>query len=396
MSFLSLRGITKHYPGTEKPAVARFDLDIEKGEFISLLGPSGCGKTTTLRMLAGLVEPTSGDIEVDGKNLTRSPVHKRDMGMVFQSYALFPHLDVKQNVAFGLEMRKVGKTETRQRVEEVLDLVHLGHLGDRRTKALSGGQQQRVALARALVIRPKVLLLDEPLSNLDAKLRENMRDEIRSIQQKTGITTVFVTHDQDEALATSDRIVVMSEGNIEQIGAPRDIYEHPSSRFVATFIGRANLLEGDVIQSDDDHSVVDIAGIGRMPAMNEFRAVGRVTVLVRPHRIRLGVGPSGPGSDRPSIRGVVLTFSYVGDVVEYSVSAAGQTLSVQSLATSAGPVASGEEVRLSWDVEDAVVLRPDDTNASAARSAAPSAGHPGRPALSEEFDAARQTMKFVS
>lgn len=392
MSFLALRDITKHYPGTEKPAVSKFDLEIEKGEFISLLGPSGCGKTTTLRMLAGLVEPTSGEIEVDGQNLTHSPVHKRDMGMVFQSYALFPHLDVKQNVAFGLEMRKVGKAETRERVQEALDLVHLGHLGDRRTKALSGGQQQRVALARALVIRPKVLLLDEPLSNLDAKLRENMRDEIRSIQQKIGITTVFVTHDQDEALATSDRIVVMSEGNIEQIGAPRDIYEHPASRFVATFIGRANLLDGNVLETHGDLSVVEIEGIGRMPARNERHAAGRVTVLVRPHRIALDVTAV---EDRPSIVGVVTSSSYVGDVVEYSVDVAGRSLSVQALATHAGPVHAGQQVRLSWNPEDAVVLPADGDREQSASGTEEPIGLAGQ-AAPAGHSGAGQIVKFVS
>jgi putative spermidine/putrescine transport system ATP-binding protein len=353
MSFLTLKGITKRYPGTDQPAVSDFNLEIEQGEFISLLGPSGCGKTTTLRMLAGLVEPTSGEIHIAGKELTHSPVHKRDMGMVFQNYALFPHLDVKQNVAFGLEMRKLGKAEVRQRVQEALELVHLGHLRDRRTKALSGGQQQRVALARALVIRPKVLLLDEPLSNLDAKLRGSMRDEIRSIQQQTGITTVFVTHDQDEALATSDRIVVMSDGNIEQIGTPPEIYERPASRFVATFIGRANFFDGRTVESHDNAATVEIAGIGRIPATDAIASSGPVTVLVRPHHISIARAIEGS----TGLRGTVTNVVYVGDAVEYGVGlAGGKTVQVQSASTSVGPIAAGEAVTLSWGAGDARVL----------------------------------------
>jgi putative spermidine/putrescine transport system ATP-binding protein len=362
VSFLSLRGITKLYPGTDKPAVAGFDLDIEQGEFVSLLGPSGCGKTTTLRMLAGLVEPTSGQIRVADQDLTNSPVHKRDMGMVFQNYALFPHLDVKQNVAFGLEMRNVSKAEARERVAEALDLVHLGHLGDRRTKALSGGQQQRVALARALVIRPKVLLLDEPLSNLDAKLREKMRDEIRAIQQQVGITTVFVTHDQDEALATSDRIVVMSEGNVEQIGTPTDIYERPVSRFVATFIGRANLLEG-VVESRGGTATVTLPGLGDMPVTSGGATRGRSTVLVRPHRISLTPAGASAGGNRGRVTSAV----YVGDAVEYSVALpTGDALQVQTLSSAAGPIAPGTEVLVDWRAEDALVLG-DGASESTAR-----------------------------
>jgi len=361
VSFLALRGITKHYPGTDKPAVSGFDLDIEQGEFVSLLGPSGCGKTTTLRMLAGLVEPTSGQIRVADKDLTNSAVHKRDMGMVFQNYALFPHLDVKQNVAFGLEMRKVSKAEARQRVQEALELVHLGDLGDRRTKALSGGQQQRVALARALVIRPKVLLLDEPLSNLDAKLREKMRDEIRAIQQQVGITTVFVTHDQDEALATSDRIAVMSEGNVEQFGTPTEIYEHPKSRFVATFIGRANLLDGTVVESHGGTATVTIPGVGNMPASDGRGMTGPATVLIRPHRISVTTA----GTDGRGATGKVTNVVYVGDAVEYAVVLpSGSALQVQALSTGAGPIAQGTEVTVHWRAEDAIIL-PDEPSGQA-------------------------------
>lgn len=354
MPYLSLHGITKTYPGTDHPSVADFNLHVEEGEFISLLGPSGCGKTTTLRMIAGLIEPSAGRIQLDGTELTRTPVHKRDMGMVFQSYALFPHLDVKQNVAFGLQTRKVSKAETSKKVEAVLKLVQLGHLANRRIKQLSGGQQQRVALARALVVEPKVLLLDEPLSNLDAKLRETMRDEIRSIQQKVGITTIFVTHDQDEALATSDRIVVMSQGNIEQIGRPQEVYEHPANRFVATFIGRANLLAAQITSTTGGNAVVQIPGIGAMPALDDHGQIGNGTVMIRPHRIRI---ERVVGTDQ---HGEVRNVIYVGDAVEYSVGIAGNLIQVQTVSSMSGPMPVGTPVRVGWDPHDAVVLPTDE------------------------------------
>ncbi len=350
MSFLELKDISKRYPATDKPAVENFNLSIDKGEFISLLGPSGCGKTTTLRMLAGLIEPTGGSIVLDDTELTRLPVHRRDMGMVFQSYALFPHLDVKQNVAFGLDMRKVSKAETASRVREALELVHMGHLADRRIKALSGGQQQRVALARALVIRPKVLLLDEPLSNLDAKLRDVMRDEIRSIQQQVGITTVFVTHDQDEALATSDRIVVMSDGHVEQVGSPRDIYETPVNRFVATFIGQANLVKATLSGNGED-AVGTIDGLGPMPMRRDpAHRASVATVMIRPHRIN--VEPANSGTPHGTVTSVV----YVGDQVSYSIQAGGQPWSVQAVSAGARPLDVGTPVRMQWKRDDAVAL----------------------------------------
>ena len=239
--YLEISSLTKRYKEGITPAVADVSLSVAEGEFLALLGPSGCGKTTTLRMIAGLIDPTSGTVTVDGKDITHAPVHKRSVGMVFQSYALFPHLDVKSNVAYGLQMRRVPKAEITKRVADVLKLVRLDHLADRRITALSGGQQQRVALARAVVIHPQLFLMDEPLSNLDAKLRDAMRNEIRGIQQRMGITSVFVTHDQGEALTMADKIAVMSEGKLEQFGSPTDIYERPATRFVAEFVGQANL-----------------------------------------------------------------------------------------------------------------------------------------------------------
>ena len=244
MATVSLQHVTKRYG--DVVAVSDVTLAIEHGEFVALLGPSGCGKTTTLQMLAGFVEATSGDIVIDGKPMRGIPPHKRNIGVVFQSYALFPHLTVFDNVAFGLKMRDVERAQISDRVHRALGLVRLTGLDRRYPRALSGGQQQRVALARALVIEPAVLLLDEPLSNLDANLREQMRFEIREIQKRIGITTVFVTHDQNEAMAAADRLVVMSKGEIRQIGTAQDIYERPRDLFVATFIGHANLLHGKV------------------------------------------------------------------------------------------------------------------------------------------------------
>src|SRR5665648_2954 len=249
--YLTLENITKVFPAHgnvgEVTAVHNVSLEINKGELVTLLGPSGCGKTTTLRMIAGFEFPNEGKIILDGKEINSLPPHNRDMSMVFQSYAIFPHLTVYENVAYGLNVQRLNKKIISERVNQVLDLVHLEGLGDRPPGQLSGGQQQRVALARALVMEPKVLLMDEPLSNLDAKLREEMRTEIRLRQQQLSITSVYVTHDQIEAMTLSDRIVVMNQGIIEQIGTPVEVYRFPISRFVADFIGRANFVDGIVL-----------------------------------------------------------------------------------------------------------------------------------------------------
>jgi putative spermidine/putrescine transport system ATP-binding protein len=242
MSFLTLEKLSKVYG--DFAAARDIDLSVAKGEFVSLLGPSGCGKTTTLQMIAGLVEPTTGTITLDGRDITRETPNKRGLGIVFQSYALFPHMTVAQNVAFGLEMRKVAKAERDERVASMLGLVHLAPLAERYPRQLSGGQRQRVAIARALVIQPPVLLLDEPLSNLDAKLREEMQFELRRIQQRVGTTTIMVTHDQAEALSISDRVVVMEQGRMTQVDAPYRLYENPATPFISTFVGKMNRLEG--------------------------------------------------------------------------------------------------------------------------------------------------------
>jgi putative spermidine/putrescine transport system ATP-binding protein len=351
--YLALRGLAKSY-GEGKPAVAGIDLAAARGEFLTLLGPSGCGKTTVLRMIAGLVPPSSGRIAVDGTDITALPSHQRNMGLVFQNYALFPHLSVARNVAFGLEMRGAGRAAIERRVGESLALVRLEGLRRRMPRELSGGQQQRVALARALVIEPSLLLLDEPLSNLDAKLREELRDEIREIQRRLGITAIFVTHDQVEALTLSDRIAVMNEGRLEQLGTPTEIYEHPASEFVAAFIGRTNRIAATVAGSEGDGSLL-AAGALRFATATRLPAGAAVTAMVRPHRIRLGDN-SGGAANR--IRAQLRKIVFAGDVVQYEIAADGVILFVECPTASAaedGP-SVGDEVIASWRAADTLVF----------------------------------------
>jgi len=304
---VELQGCTKDYGGVR--AVDALDLAIFEGEFLSLLGPSGCGKTTTLSLIAGFVEPTAGRILIDGEDVTGRPAHLRGLGVVFQSYALFPHLSVFENVAFGLRERRVPAAEIGRRVNDALELVRLDRLGRQRPAELSGGMQQRVALARALVYRPRVVLLDEPLAALDKKLREGMRDELRAIQRSVGITTVFVTHDQAEALGLSDRIAVMSRGRIEQLGAPREIYERPANRFVADFIGASTVLRGRAVARD----LVALApGLTiRVAAGEALRTGEEVELAIRPERVRLAGGP-GEGTAEARVEGLV----YQGSLTE--------------------------------------------------------------------------------
>src|SRR6185295_5492660 len=249
MAFLTLTQVQKQFPGGGAAAVQDFNLDVARGEFVSFLGPSGCGKTTTLRMIAGFEKPTAGTITVDGKDITYKPPNQRNVGMVFQSYALFPNMTVADNIGFGLKVRKRPKAAIAKKVAELIDLMSLGGRADRYPWQMSGGQQQRVALARALAIEPEVLLLDEPLSALDAKIRIVLRKEIRAIQRQLGITTVYVTHDQEEALSLSDRVVVMSDGRIEQIGTPFEIYNFPATAFVASFVGTLNAIEAKIVDA---------------------------------------------------------------------------------------------------------------------------------------------------
>src|SRR5688500_18384538 len=283
MADLSLNGLSKHYG--DFYAVREVSLTIADGEFLVLLGPSGCGKTTTLRMIAGFIEPSAGHVRLAGQDVTLLPPWRRNAGMVFQSYALFPHMTVAQNVAFGLEMRKLSRADIERRLEEVLALVRLGGYGGRMPRQLSGGQHQRVALARALAIRPDVLLLDEPLSNLDAKLRQEVRVEIRELQRQLGLTTVMVTHDQEEALTMADRLVVMNEGSVRQVGTQRDLYERPADRFVAGFVGRTTFLAGSIeapgrFRSDGG---LALACTGGNP--------GRAALSLRPERVEIGLQP---------------------------------------------------------------------------------------------------------
>lgn len=323
--YLALENITKVFPPrggvSEVTAVHNISLDIKKGELVTLLGPSGCGKTTTLRMIAGFEFPTAGNIILDGKEINSLPPHKRDMSMVFQSYAIFPHLTVFENIAYGLNVQRLSKAVITARVNKVLDLVHLEGYGHRAPTQLSGGQQQRVALARALVMEPKVLLMDEPLSNLDAKLREEMRTEIRRIQKEMNITSVYVTHDQIEAMTLSDRIVVMNLGVIEQIGTPVEMYRYPTSRFVANFIGRANFVAGVVQEQNERELTAKALGevITLKNVQRQFDKQEAVTLIVRPEMIR--VKKTGE-----LFKGIIRRAVFLGDVIEYDVEVSGQLI----------------------------------------------------------------------
>jgi iron(III) transport system ATP-binding protein len=322
--YLSLENVVKIFPARggsgQVLAVNGVSLDIEKGELVTLLGPSGCGKTTTLRLIAGFEFPTAGNILLDGQIINEQPPHKRDMSMVFQSYAIFPHLNVFENIAYGLNVQRRPKQEIKQRVARVLELVELTGLENRAPNQLSGGQQQRVALARALVMEPKVLLMDEPLSNLDAKLREQMRTEIRRIQRRLGITSVYVTHDQIEAMTLSDRIVVINEGLIEQIGTPVELYRYPRTRFVANFIGRANFVPGVVKGAEKGELVVQALGRTlQLAGVRDQHPVGhKVTLIVRPEMICI--------VEAAKVMGIVRRASYLGDTIDYDVEVNGQLL----------------------------------------------------------------------
>ena len=360
--YLTLENITKVFPSRgnvgEVVAVQDVNLEIQKGELVTLLGPSGCGKTTTLRMIAGFEFPSSGRIVLDGEEINSLPPHKRDMSMVFQSYALFPHLTVFENVAYGLNVQRLSKKTIAERVGRVLDLVHLQGYGDRAPGQLSGGQQQRVALARALVMEPKVLLMDEPLSNLDAKLREEMRTEIRRIQRALNITSVYVTHDQIEAMTLSDRIVVMNEGLIEQVGTPMEIYRFPNSRFVANFIGRANFIEGTVQAQHNSRLTIQSLGesITLSDAKREFHEGEPVTLIIRPEMIQIK-------KKGGLYQGIVRQAVYLGDMIEYAVDVDG----VSILGTETDPhvielFAEGESVTVDF-AQDRIQVLPASQSA---------------------------------
>ena len=330
MSAVELKKISKRYGNFN--AVNSVDLVVNSAEFLTLLGPSGCGKTTTLRLIAGFAKPTIGSVVIGGVDVTNIPPHLREVGLVFQDYALFPHMNVGENVEFGLKMRKTPKAERTERVGKALELVQLGGHEEKSPNQLSGGQQQRVALARALVIRPKILLLDEPFGALDKQLRDHMRVELRVLQQQLGISTIFVTHDQEEAMAMSDRICVMESGVIRQIGQPNDIYERPHNRFVADFMGRSNLLDGRIRQSKNGEILVDAAGLLLHSQHKDLHDSDDVVVMIRPERISLKRISESVKSDNASeVAGKVNRAVYLGPLMHYEIStSSGATLLVTS------------------------------------------------------------------
>jgi spermidine/putrescine transport system ATP-binding protein len=347
----------------EVRAVDGVSLEVGAGEFFSLLGPSGCGKTTTLRMIGGFELPTSGKILLRGRDITNDPPDKRPVNMVFQNYALFPHLDVGDNIAFGLKRTGVAKPEIVRRVGEALDLVHLDGYARRKPNQLSGGQQQRVALARALVNRPNVLLLDEPLGALDLKLRKRLQIELKRIQIEVGITFVYVTHDQEEALTMSDRIAVMNRGKVEQLGTPEALYERPATRFVADFIGTTNLLRGEVVSTDADCAVVRLETGETCPVGRAGRTVGdAVDVSLRPEAISIReldpeAGAAGPGSGGPwSLSAVVEQAAYLGASVQYQVRTDGGSAMTILAPKMGARLPVGSPVALSWPPDEALVL----------------------------------------
>lgn len=340
MAFLELQGLVRRYG--DVTAVAECSLSVSRGEFVCLLGPSGCGKTTTLQMVAGFTPPTAGRIVLDGQDITGIKPSRRGLGIVFQSYALFPHMTVADNVAFGLEMRAVAAAERRRRVAETLELVHLTAMAARYPRELSGGQRQRVAMARALVIQPPVLLLDEPMGALDAKLREEMQIELRALQHRVGITTIMVTHDQAEAMSLADRVVLMNKGRIEQVGRPFEMYEQPNGRFSSTFLGKANVFEG--------------LGDGRQVAVGDVHLpcpadapVGPVDYIVRPEKLVFATADA-------LVRGRVGARVFLGNHWLFQVDTPLGTLQVTQPNAGLPAVAEGDEVGLAWAAGNARVV----------------------------------------
>jgi putative spermidine/putrescine transport system ATP-binding protein/spermidine/putrescine transport system ATP-binding protein len=351
MSAVELKAVDKSYGAVQ--AVAALDLAIEEGSFVTLLGPSGCGKTTTLRMVAGLEQADGGDILIKGRRVNDVPIHQRNLGLVFQNFALFPHRTVHQNVAYGLKFRGLGRSEQEARVQRALEMVRLPDYGGRLPSQLSGGQQQRVALARAIVIGPDVLLLDEPLSSLDAGLREEMRVELKTIQRELGVTTIFVTHDQGEALALSDKIVVMEHGRKIQEGAPQEVYNRPLSRFVAGFLGHSNFLEGRIESSGEGHGCLTLSNGVRIAVPAPKR--GETCIALRAEKIVLGAAlPSA--ADTTRLAGRVAAVDYQGTVARYFIDVAGIRLQAIGMINGA-PLAEGASIEIGIRAADCVLLK---------------------------------------
>ncbi len=355
MPTLDLTHVTKRFKGVT--ALNDISLRVDEGEMMCLLGPSGCGKTTMLRIIAGFEELDAGDVRLAGADITRVPAQKRDIGLVFQSYALFPHMSVNENVGFGLKMRNRPRDEIEKAVREALRLVRLDNVGERLPKQLSGGQQQRVALARAIAIRPQLLLLDEPLSNLDAKLRDEMREEIRRVQKTVGITAVFVTHDQSEALAMADRMAIMDHGLVMQVDTPVNVYERPANAFVASFIGQANLLRGRVVEVRGDMARVETAsGISAVGMAGNFTVGSSAVAVVKNERIALA--ETRPLDTPNAIAARIETRTYLGATIQYLCAAAGEKFgAIQPNLSGGAGYEPGSSVVLSWQPNDCLILQ---------------------------------------
>jgi spermidine/putrescine ABC transporter ATP-binding subunit len=359
---LELRNVRKSFAGTE--ALQSVNLTIQEGEFFSLLGPSGCGKTTLLRILAGLDYPTDGEVLLDGKPLIAMPAHRRPVNTVFQNYALFPHLDVGANIGFGLNLAGVGAAEVESRVREALALVKMDGFERRSISTLSGGQKQRIALARAIINRPRILLLDEPLSALDLKLRVEMRRELAVLQKKLGMTFIFVTHDQEEALAMSDRLVVMSRGRIAQLGTPQEVYQNPANLFVAKFLGEMNVFAIRPLDRTAEGQWWQLGGDVRCvtPDSSNESVIGNRMALIRPEAIRIERGSDARPSSPNSVVGSVAAVNYKGPMIDYLVHVPNGPdflVSRSGDETLANPILRGTSVRLAWDSDDIQVITDD-------------------------------------
>lgn len=356
---LHLEGISKDFG--EGPILRHINLDVQPGEFLTLLGPSGCGKTTLLRIIAGLEQPTEGRVWLEGKDVTALPPEKRAVNTVFQNYALFPHMNVFQNIAYGLRVQKISKDEQRKRVQAALSLVRLSGYEKRMPSQLSGGQKQRVAIARAVVLQPKILLLDEPLGALDLKLRQEMQKELKQLQQRLGITFIYITHDQEEALNMSSRIVIIRNGKFEQIGTPEEVYEHPATLFAADFIGQSNLLQAEVEKAEDDRLILNMQGL-HIPALGSFSAGQKVVLCLRPQRIRYGSTPQH-GMD---IKGMIHSKEYAGGMQHTQIALSnGTLLNAVSQSAEMDSYAVGSEVYVGWSAAHAPVVPCDMQNGEA-------------------------------